>query len=92
MSGSGHAISLASVGVDWGGLSWFFSAGSPEMLIKVLDSCAVNGKFWVFCTASTNVGLAITVTDLQNGNPATNAHSDLTTAPPLLDVNAFPCP
>ncbi|HTQ78647.1 MAG TPA: trypsin-like serine protease, partial [Thermoanaerobaculia bacterium] len=36
-SGAGNAIPLAGLGVDQGGLFWFFSPANPEMLVKVLD-------------------------------------------------------
>ena len=52
---------------DDSGLFWFFDPGNWEMLVKVLDGCAVNGHFWVFAAATTNVEYTMTVTDVAMG-------------------------
>ena len=90
-SGEGHAVSLTSVGVDHGGLFWFFDAGNPEMLVKVINGCALDQKFWLFYSAGTNVGLTTTVTDNATGEVKTYANPDLTAAPPVQDTAAFDC-
>jgi hypothetical protein len=90
-SGLGTAIPLASLGVARGGLFWFFSPDNPEMLVKVLNACSGNGRFWVFYSAGTNVGLTTTVTDTRTGNSKTYANPDLTPAAPVEDTDALPC-
>jgi len=90
-SGMAQAIALASLGVDQGGLFWFFDVGNPEMLIKVVDGCSLNGKYWVFASAGTNVGLKVTVTDTLTGSSAIYTNPDLTAAPPIQDTAALPC-
>jgi uncharacterized metal-binding protein len=77
--------------VDQGGLFWFFDAGTPEMLIKVIDGCSLTGKYWVFASAGTNVGLKVTVTDTLTGSSANYTNPDLTAAPPIQDTAALPC-
>ncbi|HEV3457927.1 MAG TPA: hypothetical protein VHG32_15290 [Thermoanaerobaculia bacterium] len=91
-SGNGEAISLSSLGVDHGGLFWFFSADNPELLIKVLNACASNGKFWVFYSAGTNVGFMVTVEDTLDGLHKTYTNPDLTPAAPVQDTSALSCP
>ena len=49
------------------GYFWFFSASNVELVVKVLDGRAINGKFWVFYGALSNVEYTITVTDTQTG-------------------------
>ncbi len=44
---------------------YFFSQDNWEMLIKVLDGCEINDRFWVFYAATTDVGFVVTVTDTQ---------------------------
>jgi hypothetical protein len=88
LSGSGNAIQL--LGLD-GGLMWFFSATNPEMLIKVIDGCPVNSKFWVFFAATTNVGFNLTVTDTVTGHQQFYANADLQAAAPVQDTNALAC-
>ena len=91
-SGSGNAISLFNVGVVHGGVFWFFTADNPELLIKVLPACSVNGHFWVFGSAGTNVGLTITVTDQSTGKQRVYGNTDLNPAQPIQDTGAFACP
>jgi hypothetical protein len=90
-AGSGGAIGLQGLGVARGGLFWFFAADNPEMLVKVLDACALDGRFWIFYAAGTNVGFTLTVTDLQTGQVRTYGNLDGTSAPPVLDTSALPC-
>ncbi|HEX4959500.1 MAG TPA: hypothetical protein VF173_01580 [Thermoanaerobaculia bacterium] len=90
-SGSGTAVPLASLGVSRGGLFWFFSAENPEMLIKVLNACTFNQKFWVFYAAGTDVGLTTTVTDTKTGTSKTYTNTRGQAAPPVEDTSAFDC-
>jgi hypothetical protein len=92
LSGNGHAIALSSLGVDQGGLFWFFAKTNPEMLVKVLNGCGTNNRFWVFFSAGTNVGFSVTVRDTVTGSQKTYINPDLNAAPPLQDTNAFACP
>jgi len=91
VSASATAIPLGSLGVFHGGLFWFFSADNPEMLVKVVNGCAVNGHYWVFASAGTNVGLSMTVTDTRNGSQKNYRNDDGTPAVPIQDVQAFTC-
>jgi hypothetical protein len=90
-SGDAEVIPLRDLGVTQGGLFWFFGRDNPEMLLKVLDGCEVNGHFWVFYSAGTNVGLTTTVVDTLAGRTQTYVNPDLTAAPPVQDTLAFPC-
>jgi hypothetical protein len=90
-AGSGHSIPLGSLGVTHGGLFWFFGAGNPEMLIKILNACSVNQNFWVFYAAGTNVGLTTTVTDTKTGRFKSYPNEINTAAPPIQDTSAFSC-
>jgi lysyl endopeptidase len=92
LSGSGSAIPLSSLGVTEGGLFWFFGASNPEMLIKIIDGCALDSKFWVFYAATTNVGFVVTVTDTVALHQVVYTNHDLQAAAPLQDTSALPCP
>ncbi len=75
------------------GLFWFFSANNLEMLIKVLNGCAFNSRYWVFFAAGTNVEFTLTVTDTQNGSTKTYSNPLNIAAAPVQDTNAFAtCP
>lgn len=90
-SGQGQAIATGSLGVTKGGLFWFFDPSNPEMLIKVLNGCGVNGRYWVFYSAGTNVGMTINVTDTTTGIVKTYTNPDRTAAASVQDTNAFAC-
>jgi hypothetical protein len=63
MPGAGRAVPLTS---DTGGF-WFFDASNAELVIKILDGRALNGHFWVFAGALSDVEYTITITDTQTG-------------------------
>jgi hypothetical protein len=91
-AGNAQAISLAGLGITFGGVMWFFSADNPELLVKILPSgCATNGFFWVFASAGTNLGLVITVTDLATGAEKVYTNPDVNPMAPIQDTTAFPC-
>jgi hypothetical protein len=89
--GDARVIPLADVGVPLGGILWFFRQENPEMLLKILDGCAVNGHFWTFYSAATNVGFTVTVDDTLVPRAKTYTNPDRTAAPPMLDTHAFTC-
>lgn len=91
-SGSGTAIPLSGEGVTQGGLFWFFQPTNPEMLIKVIDGCALNSSFWVFFAATTNVGFTVTVTDTVALTQEIYTNQDMQAAFPVQDTGALPCP
>ena len=62
-SGSASAVALTS---DTGYM-WFFSSNNVELVIKVLDGRSINGNYWVFYGALSNVEYTITVTDTSTG-------------------------
>jgi ELWxxDGT repeat protein len=62
-TGQGKAVPFAG---DTG-FFWFFDQANIELAIKVLDGRPLNGKFWVFYGALSNVEYTITVTDTQTG-------------------------
>ena len=89
-AGTGQA-SLGTVGVGHGGSFWFFGQDNPEILVKVLNGCASNHKFWVFLTAGTNVGFTVHVKDTKTSATKDYANTDGTAAVPVQDTGAFPC-
>lgn len=75
------------------GLFHFFGAANIEMLIKVLNACGLNDRYWVFYAATTNVEFTVTVTDTQTGRVKTYFNPLNTPAPPIQDTDAFDtCP
>ncbi|HYK42545.1 MAG TPA: hypothetical protein VE007_09150, partial [Thermoanaerobaculia bacterium] len=66
-SGAGQTVPLTSDS----GAFWFFTPGNLELIVKVVDGRSVNGHFWVFYGALSDVEYTITVTDTQTGTSRT---------------------
>jgi hypothetical protein len=83
-SGSGQAVSLGSES----GYFWFYSAGTIELAVKIVDGRAFNDRFWFFCGGLTDAEYTIEVTDTLTGasktylNPAGRVSS-------VADTSAF---
>lgn len=89
IEGQGKGVPLTS---DTG-YFWFFSPANVEMLIKVLNGCPVNSRYWVFAGGLTNVRAEITVTDTATGAQKTYVNPQQTPFQPILDTGAFlSCP
>src|SRR5262249_51422199 len=58
-TGVGHALPFH----DPTGLFWFFDPSNVELVVKLLDGRPVNGHFWFYFGALSDVGYTITVTD-----------------------------
>jgi len=75
------------------GLFWFFNPNNWETVIKVLNGCPVNNRYWVFAGGLTNVETVITVTDTQGGDVKQYMNPLDTPFQPIQDTNAFAtCP
>ena len=64
---AGPARGMAGKLTAESGYFWFFAAANIEMVIKVLDACAIDGHFWVFAAGLTDVEVTTTVHDRRNG-------------------------
>ena len=89
--GAATAVPLGPSGMPSAGLFWFFAADNPELLVKVLDGCAANGRHWLFAAAATNTAFTLEVLDTATGRRRTYTNADLAPAAPVLDSGAFPC-
>ncbi|MCE2557645.1 MAG: hypothetical protein J4F98_03245 [Acidobacteria bacterium] len=77
-------------GTDDSGLFTFFDPDNWEILIKVLDGCAVNGHVWVYGASTTDLGYTITVTDTETGDTKRYSNEAGRPAVAITDVGAFP--
>ncbi|HVT60378.1 MAG TPA: ELWxxDGT repeat protein [Thermoanaerobaculia bacterium] len=82
--GAGSTVPLTS---DTGAF-WFFAPANVELVVKVLDGRAVNGKFWVFYGALSDVDYTLTVTDTATGAVKTY-HNPAGRLASLADTSAF---
>jgi hypothetical protein len=86
-----HAIDLTCAGITQGGNFAFFQDSNPEVIVKVLNACAINNVYWVFISAATNVGFTVVVRDTVTGAVVTYSNPDLHAAIPVQDTAALPC-
>lgn len=81
---------VADAGTDDTGLFWFFDPDNWEVLIKVLDGCAQNGRVWVFGASTTDLGYRVVVTDTMTGEMKEYRNEPGSRAPAITDSAAFP--
>ena len=71
------------------GLFRFFDADNWEILVKVLDGCAVNGHYWVFGASTTDQGYVIRVRDTATGEVEEYRNAPGQPAAAITDAKAF---
>ena len=87
--GEGHV----KASTDKSGTFYFFGGETVEMHVNVLDGCALNGHYWVYAAASTDLATALTVTDTETGTTMTYSHPGGGPASAVTDHEAFAvCP
>ncbi len=74
------------------GYFWFFDPSNIELVLKVLNGCSVNNKYWVFAGGLTDVGVQLKVADTVTGTVKMYSNSVATSFQPIQDSSAFPCP
>ena len=72
-------------------LYWFFHPDNWELMVKVLDGCAINGHFWVFAAASTDVEYTVDIRDLVEERDWTFTNPLGVNSPAVTDTAAFAC-
>ena len=73
------------------GAFWFFEEDNLEVVVKVLDGCAINGHYWLFATGLTDVETRVTIRRL--GAPGLATYDSPAGQPfqAIRDVEALPC-
>ena len=78
-------------------LFYFFEHDNPELLVKVLDGCDVNGHYWVFGSAATDLDYEVRVVDMAAGDVGPvgperfKTYSRKRSNPLIKDITAFRC-
>ncbi len=73
------------------GLLYFFDRDNVEVLVKVLDGCAINGHRWVFAAPVTDLAFNLEITEQATGRAFTHRNPRGMTAATAGDAAAFPC-
>jgi plastocyanin len=88
-SGAARVVKLTE---DTGYL-WFFSATNVEAVVKVLNGCSLNERYWVFAGGLTDVRVELTVVDTSTGDPKSYVNPQGAAFQPIQDTSAFAtCP
>jgi concanavalin A-like lectin/glucanase superfamily protein len=75
------------------GIFWFFSSDNWEVMVKALNACGLNNRYWIFSAATTNVFYRMTVFDVKAGVQKIYFNYPGPPAPAVTDTNAFAtCP
>ena len=88
-NGQGRGVALTPDS----GYFWFFEAANVEAVVKVLNGCGSNSRYWTFAGGLTDVNVTLTVTDTQTGVIRTYTNPQGTPFQPIQDTDAFAtCP
>lgn len=71
---------------------WFYGDQNFEVMVKILNACGLNNKWWVFAGALTNQAYHIEIYDLVTTTRRHYWNAQGVNAPAVTDINAFPCP
>jgi len=84
--GAGVPVALTE---DSGGF-WFFGPENLEVVVKILDGCGVNQRFWLYSAGLTDVEVTLGVLDTWTGQTWVRDTSLASPFPPIQDVEALP--
>ena len=87
--GEGRAVRFPTA--DDSGFFWFFDPKNLEVMVKVLDGCAVNGHYWVFGAATTDVRYTLRIVDELADRVELLGNPGGALSPAVADIQAFPC-
>ncbi|HMB52721.1 MAG TPA: hypothetical protein VKU40_05355 [Thermoanaerobaculia bacterium] len=65
--GEGKGLSLPAAGSNRSAFFWFFRPDNVELVVKVLDGTPVNGAYWTFYGALSDVEYWVVVEDRERG-------------------------
>jgi hypothetical protein len=88
--GVAHTVNVAN---DGSGLFWFFNPDNWEIMVKAINACGVNDRYWVFSAATTNVFYRLEAFDIRAGANKIYFNYSGPPAPAVVDTGAFAtCP
>lgn len=88
--GTGQVVPVANPG---SGLFWFFSPDNWEVMVKAINGCGLNNRYWIFSAATTNVFYRLEAFDLNEGQQRIYFNYPGPPAPAVTDTSAFAtCP
>lgn len=83
----------ALVDTEQAGRFWFFDAANTELVIKVVDGCDFNERFWIYLAGLTTLDATVEIVDTITGAEKRYHHSAGSNFAPISDIAAFAtCP
>ena len=91
--GETEARNMRDYGLDSrrSALLYAFERDNAEVLVKVLDGCAINGRRWVFVAPVTTLAFNLSIDPPGGGASWTHSNTFGRTAPARSDLSAFDC-
>jgi len=91
--GETEARNMRDYGLDSrrSALLYAFERDNAEVLVKVLDGCAINGRRWVFVAPVTTLAFNLSIDPPGGGASWTHSNAFGRTAPARSDLSAFDC-
>jgi hypothetical protein len=83
--GTAHVVKLT----DETGYLWFFNASNVEVVVKVINACSFNQRFWVYAGGLTDVNVVLKVTDTLTDTVKTYTNPQGAKFQPIQDSSAF---
>jgi hypothetical protein len=72
---------------------YYYRPENFALMIKVLDACDVNGRYWVFSSSTAGLPYTIQLTDSKSGESRRYESSPASDFQPIIDTAAFAtCP
>jgi len=88
-SGQAQVVKLT----DETGYLWFFDSSNVEVVVKAINACSFNNRYWIYSAGLTDVQVVMTVTDTLTGTFKTYNNPQGVAYQPQLDSSAFAtCP
>jgi len=86
--GGSAGVGTAARLTDTTGTFWFFGPSNIELVVKMLDGRATNGKFWLLLGSLTDVEFTLRITDSVSGTVKTYVNQPRTLGS-FIDLSAF---
>ncbi len=79
----------AIVDTEQAGRFWFFDAANTELVIKVVDGCDFNQRFWIYLAGLTTLDATVEIVDTVTGAQRRYHHTAGSNFAPISDIEAF---
>ena len=88
---SGGSAYNEPLGEEGAAFYFFLPWENPEVVVKVLDGCAINQHWWVYAAGLTDLELQLEILDRETGATRDYFNEADTPFELIRDIEAFPC-